>query len=1010
MTGMTGRLAPARVAILEREPLASRVALAIVASGEGSGDELQAALITRAGAPTGPAARLVPATIPMEGDPWRAPDLERALAADRPGLLWAGWAGAEHALAVAEACERLGIRVVLPGPDVLRALGDPAQCAELAGLARATRLPGERTRRLEAETVADGRGTVWVLGLREVFARGGDGVVIAEAPALLAAETAAALEQAAARLHRELGERFGSSTAAGGLTSEFAVAPDGAIQLVDVTAAAQPWAAATEIVTGADVIALRLAVALGGTLEGSPPTATGHAVTAMLRAEDPLEGFRPGTGRVEAVRFPGGPGLRTDPAVGPGDRVEPVTESEGAALAAITAWAPDRPAALGRLRRALEDTLVAIPGAPNDRSFLLWLLREDPADPAVLAGAVDDLVAAEGAEIALVDAAIAAHADALDEERARFYGAAARGRPEVHDAVGRAFELRHGRATHGVRVLEVGPSRFRVTAGGHAIPVTVEESGPHERRLVTAAGRHHVVVVRHDAEHRVEVDGTPHRITRGEGTVVRAPAPAVVVQTHVQPGDEVQAGDPLVVVEAMKMEMSVTAPAAGTVTSVVARNVQVGPGDPVARLAPRAEAQGDLPPPRFERLAVAPEAAASPEAERRRTSEDLRRLVLGYDVDAADAAGLASQWVAVCADLPPEDDDAAFRAEDEVLAVFADLLAVSAPRMPAGPEAEFLRAPADPFPAYLRSLDPADETLPASFLEDLQRALAHYGIRSLAPTEELRRAVYQMARSHQRAALQAPAIVAILDRRLQHVEELREHAGPEGRDLLDRLITVAQPRLPAVADLAREVRYRYFDQPVVEHAFDLHYRRAQRHLAAFALKPGADHRRRIQALVGSRPRPRRTRPCSRCSSVGTTASGSSRTWRPPAATAARWSLPRTSTRAPTSGWSPRRATSPSSPILPERWRPRRPRPPAGSRSSPTTSCGTRMPFPPTTSPNGSGRPSTRRGIPAGSGAPWSRWPARGATWRRRARGTSRSGRPRPAAPSSRTGRTGGSIR
>jgi len=853
---MTGRLvAPARIAVLEREPLASRVVQSVHAMEEGSGSGPQAVLVTAPDRSTGPAARLARGSLRVDGDPWRALDLERALAADRPNLLWVGWAGAEHSVAVAEVCERLGVATTTPSIEVLRAIGDLAACADLAGTPPATAPTDRRERRVELETLADDRGTLWVLGAREITARPDGRVVLAESPTGLPVETARAVGDAAARLHGALGERFGPAAAAGGLTSEFAVADDGAVRLAGVTASVAPWGAATEITTGTDGVAIRLALALGGTLVGSPPQASGHAVTAVLRAEDPLDGFRPGAGRVGAVRFPGGPGLRTDAGVGPGDGVEQVSGMEGAGLAAITAWGPDRPAALGRLRRALADTLVAIPGAPNDRSFLLRVLRDDPTDPGAVAAAEEEPGAAEGAEVALVDAAIAAYTDEIELEQARFYASAARGRPEVHQDVGRTFELRHGRGTLGVRVLEVGPSRYRVQAGGLVFPVTVEGSGPYERRLNTADGPHDLVVVSHDGAHVVEVDGTPHRVTRGEGTVVPAPAPAVVVQTHVAPGDDVREGDPLVVLEAMKMEMVVAAPLSGTVTSVVDRNVQVGPGDLLVRLAAQAEPAIDLPPPRFERLAGVEGGDESAETRHRRTSENLRRLVLGYDVDAADASGLASEWAAVCAELPP-DDDGAFRTEEDVLAVFADLLAVSSPRMPSGPEAEFMRAPADPFPTYLRSLDPADETLPPSFVEDLGRALAHYGIRSLQPSPELRRAVFQMARSHQRAALQAPAIVAILDRRMEHVQTLRSHAGHETRDLLDRLIAAAQTRLPAVADLAREARYRYFDQPLVERAFDLNYRRVQRHLVAIALHPDADHRRRIQALVGS-PMPMR---------------------------------------------------------------------------------------------------------------------------------------------------------
>ncbi len=856
-----GSIEDARVAVLDAEPMASRAAQAVHALADETDALLVASPVVRdddgaAGSAASARRHGSDAQIAVAGDPWDVEALERALEADRPDLLWIGWAGWDHALAVAAACAGLGVDTVAPGLDVLRLLSDTPACAVLAGLAPTgvTREPPDGGA-LEVETIADSDGAVWVLGVRDVSLRrqGANGPLVAETATGLPAGLEERLADAAIGLHRSLIRTFGAS-ARGGLTAELALSGDD-LTLTSVHPAALPWHAATEQATGLDSVSLRLAVALGARLTGAQPTPRGHAATAMIRAEDPLSGFRPGGGTIAALRFPGGPGIRVDVCGAAGDVLEPAGGA-GPVVASITAWGPERSVALQRLRRAVAESVVVVGDESTDRSFVLWLLEQDiRRDGGGGEALVRDLAAAggraEGAEVALLDAAITVHEEVRARDQAAFYLSAAHGRAEARDEVGSLVELAMGGSVFRLRVLHVGPGRYRIHDGGTAVGVTVERLGPRERRLVTADGAHTVVAVHEGSPHVVEVDGSLHRVDRAEGHVVVAPAPAVVVEARVEPGQDVRAGDPLVILEAMKMEMAVAASRSGRVRWVVGTNVQVGAGEPVVRLEPPQPAAAVLEHPvNLDRLAPPPAESASPQGECRLVAEKLRRLVLGYDVDAAEAGDLAGRWGAACRRLAPDDPDVV-AAEEDVLGIFADVLSVAARRLPSGPEAEFMRAPADPLPLYLRTLDPANESLPPVFVEDLRRALAHYGLRTLERTPELEDALFLMFRSHQRAGRQLPAILAILDRRLEHVEALRDAAGPGSRDLLDRLVLAAQERHPAVADLAREVRYRFFDQPLVERAFDLSYRRVQRHLTVIALHPEADHGRRIQALVGS---------------------------------------------------------------------------------------------------------------------------------------------------------------
>ncbi len=170
--------------------------------------------------------------------------------------------------------------------------------------------------------------------------------------------------------------------------------------------------------------------------------------------------------------------------------------------------------------------------------------------------------------------------------------------------------------------------------------------------------------------HTVEVEGITHTIAREEGGVVRAPAPAVIVSVAVSPGDEVAVGDPLVVLESMKMETTVTAAFPGRVSSVlVAPNVQVGTGVPLLKLEPL----------------IVDEARVSDGAveldfgiganDDWQPADALRAYLLGYDLDAASTQQITrgdDPFAALGFDRPER-----LRAEDEILHLFADLCAIS---------------------------------------------------------------------------------------------------------------------------------------------------------------------------------------------------------------------------------------------------------------------------------------------------------------------------------------------
>ena len=280
----------------------------------------------------------------------------------------------------------------------------------------------------------------------------------------------------------------------------------------------------------------------------------------------------------------------------------------------------------------------------------------------------------------------------------------------------------------------------------------------------------------------------------------------------------------------MKMETSLTAPVAGRVRQVlVSANVQVGPGRPLLEIEALEDAPGES---AAERVTFA--GAGRPMTG---ALERLCWLVLGFDVPPEAVRGALREVLASPVDLD---------GERRLLEVYADVRALTRPHVGES-EVELVGSPQERLHAYLRSLDAEAEGLPDRFVEHLERALAHYGVDGLDRTPALQHAAYRLFLSQQRAEPARAAVRAVLSRHLERADEL---SGDAFRDVLDRLEAALAPREPALAELARELRWRTSDAPLVEAARQETYAEMQAHLAALAEDPHrADRDARYAALV-----------------------------------------------------------------------------------------------------------------------------------------------------------------
>ncbi|HVX47300.1 MAG TPA: carboxyl transferase domain-containing protein [Mycobacteriales bacterium] len=750
-----------------------------------------------------------------------------------------------------------GIRVVRSAEELADAFERTSLEAERAfgsGVVFLERLV-TGARHVEVQVIADGQGTAWALGVRDCSVQRRNQKLIEESSSVvIRPEQAAELKASAERLALAVNYQ-------GACTVEFLYEPrEELFAFLEVNTRLQVEHPITEATTDFDLVKAQLQVASGRRLEGAAPPEAGHAVEARLNAEDPDRDFAPAPGRIAVLDLPTGPGIRVDTGVSEGDTIPADFDSM---IAKIIAYGRDRTEALARLRRALNRTTVLIDGGTANKSFLLWLLEQ----PEVISGAADtgwiDRTRAEGglvpsrhSGVALAAAAIEAYQDAEEVERQRLLSTAHGGRPQVQHQVGRAIDLRLRGAAYRLTVARIGPDRYRVGVGTgplvHRFDLEIERYGPHSAQILTSGQRYRVISGTYGAVHLVEVEGFTHRIYRDEAGTIRSPAPALVIATPVPVGAEVEAGAPVLVLESMKMETVLRAPFRARMKEcLVSVGSQVETGAALLSLEPvgdAAEAEAEqavdgeleLPPP-------APDSSA--EERLGHWQEDLRSLLLGFDVDPADEGRTLAEYLRARDELerPP------LRAEAQLLEVFADLCEVSRNRSAEEePETDSrVHSPREFFHTYLQSLDVDRAGLSETFRARLGKLLAQYGVEDTERTPALEAAVFRIFLALKNSTSHVVVLTTLLQRWMGESppgNAVREDAG----HALEHLIQATQRRFPVVSDLARSVVFRWFAQPLLRRNRAEVYAKVRRYLRYLDEHPDApDRAERIAAMVAS---------------------------------------------------------------------------------------------------------------------------------------------------------------
>ncbi|SEF20729.1 Acetyl/propionyl-CoA carboxylase, alpha subunit [Amycolatopsis pretoriensis] len=754
-----------------------------------------------------------------------------------------------------------GIRMVASGEDLADAYertSSEALRAFGSGVVFLERLV-TGARHVEVQVISDGE-TAWALGVRDCSVQRRNQKIIEEsASPVLSPEQTAELKASAERLAVAVGYR-------GACTVEFLYHPgEKLFAFLEVNTRLQVEHPITEITTGTDLVRLQLHVAGGGKLDGAQPAELGHAVEARLNAEDPDRDFAPSPGLIARLALPAGPGIRVDTGVSEGDTIPADFDSM---IAKIIAYGRDRDEALGRLRRAMAETTVIIEGGATNKSFVLELLDQ----PEVIDASADtgwiDRVRAEGrlvthrhSAVALAAAAIEAYEDEEEVSVQRLLSTAHGGRPQVQHETGRPLDLKLRGVGYRVSVARTGQKRFRVgvSAGAsdvHHADVEIDRFDAHSGRIRVNGQGFRLVAATHGPIHLVEVDGVTHRVSRDEGGVVRSPAPALVVATPLSVGDEVEANAPILVLESMKMETVLRAPFRARVRECpVSVGSQVETGAPLMRLEPLADGDEDEVAEETQTVDIdLPAEAADVSAADRveRGLQDLRSLLLGYDVDPAERKRVLSAYTAARAELGGRPVEG----ELELLTVFADLSELSR-NTPGGEDTVpngAVHSPREFFHSYLQSLDVERAGVTEGFQAKLAKVLGHYGVTDLERTPELEAAVFRIFLAQQRTSADVAVVSELLRQWLtgpQPAEALSDRAGRT----LEHVVEATQVRFPAVSDLARGVVFRWFAQPLLRRNRAEVYAAVRTELRYLDQHPdAADRAERIQAMItGSQP-------------------------------------------------------------------------------------------------------------------------------------------------------------
>ena len=438
-----------------------------------------------------------------------------------------------------------------------------------------------RPRHVEVQVFADTQGNTIHLGERDCSVQRRHQKVVEEAPCpVMTEELRAAMGAAAVAAAQSINYR-------GAGTVEFLLDESGKFYFLEMNTRLQVEHPVTELITGLDLVALQLQVAQGDPLGLTQDDITlqGHAIEVRLYTEDPAQDFLPMSGPVDLWSPPSGTGIRVDSGICTGQEISPFYDPM---VAKVIASGPNREIARLRLIEALKETVLF--GTCHNRDFLVACLEKEcfAKGEATTAFIAEEFSAGEISSPVpgFADSAVAAVLE-LELQHQELYASSVNVAPQLRDWASASplvsrKQYRHGELVHDLCVSPLGHARYRVFDEANTVTIellSMEDSTAHVgiddaqhivRFHLPETGRLYLSIDGRAGEYRdmIRLDGAQEQ-TGGSGSII-APMHGLLLEVRVAPGDTVEAGQTLAVLEAMKMHYEIVAEAAGEVTDVIA--------------------------------------------------------------------------------------------------------------------------------------------------------------------------------------------------------------------------------------------------------------------------------------------------------------------------------------------------------------------------------------------------------------------------------------------------------
>ncbi len=679
-------------------------------------------------------------------------------------------------------------------------------------------------RHVEVQVLVDRQGNVQTFGVRDCSLQRRNQKIIEETPpGYLAPEKIAEIESSAARLLKAA-----QYESAGTVEYLFDVERN-EFYFMEVNTRLQVEHPITEELFRVDFIKRQILIAMGKDLP-PPGNPFGSVIEARLNAEDPDKDFVPSPGLVSFWQTPAGPGIRVDSSIEQGSTIPSEFDSM---IAKIICSAPTRPEAIARLQRALESLKIKIEGGTTNRAFLLELLRTPEFQEENFSTRfVEDFLETRPNrsqqplwDIVLISHAIEQYNHHIQEEMANFkqqFGVAGRFK-DLSIAKGYELDINlHGHSYHFV-VKAMGENIFHINVDGKIFAVSYLWRNP-ERIFSYHGKRYTIQIVERGDILLYEVDGVPYPLEVDFGGVIKSPSPAMVTSIAVSPGEEVQKGDLLLTLEAMKMEMAIGAPEGGVVKNILVREgEQVSAGHALIDLEEKKEEKEEE-----EEVHERIFFATLESTPQNRTQADkvvqnwqnMRReflaIFLGYDF-SDDPSKLFSKMISFTEKHPRFD--AAL--EDTLIAAMEIFVAIeslfSSEKLSTENSNRTIHYQ-DLLMHYFKRIKDREKGLPERFLSYLERATKKYSHYQADKEEGTNRIIFRIYKSNMNLKRKQQLLKEILVWATAVTKEEAKHIQVDNlinnsaADLLDEISGLSQADNPSLADAAIHARYYLFDR------------------------------------------------------------------------------------------------------------------------------------------------------------------------------------------------------